>query len=70
MKIIQKGVDPATQPIMATCNNCKTTVEFLPSEATYRSDQRDGDYYLLDCPVCNRAITRNVRNASIQTWGS
>ncbi len=60
MKIISKGVDPATVPIMASCNKCKTTVEFMPAEAQYTSDQRDGDFYTVDCPVCKSKITANV----------
>ena len=67
MKIIRKGTDPAAQPIRATCSNCKTEVEFLPHEARYSSDQRDGDSYSADCPTCKRIITKNVRGCA-QQW--
>lgn len=60
MKIIHKGTDPATKPVLAQCRRCNTQVEFMPNEATYVSDQRDGDFYSVDCPVCNNEITANV----------
>lgn len=67
MKVIKQGTDPSTQPIHATCSNCKTEVEFLPHEARYSSDQRDGDFYSVDCPTCNRTITKNVSSCA-QQW--
>lgn len=63
MKIISKGTDPATVPLYATCNKCKTQIEFLPHEAKFRSDQRDGDYYTITCPVCQAAITKDAGRA-------
>ena len=60
MKIISKGVDPATVPIIASCSKCKTQIEFLPCEAKYTSDQRDGDFYSIACPVCKSTITKNA----------
>lgn len=61
MKVIKQGIDPATKEIRATCSNCKTEIEFLPHEARYSSDQRDGDFYSVDCPTCKRIITKDVR---------
>jgi hypothetical protein len=57
MKIIHQGTDPDTIPQVGTCTHCRTQVEFLPHEATFRSDQRDGDYYELGCPTCKHLIT-------------
>ena len=60
MKIIERGTDPKTVPIRATCNHCRTVFEFHPIEAKYNSDQRDGDFYSIDCPVCKRTVTKNA----------
>jgi endogenous inhibitor of DNA gyrase (YacG/DUF329 family) len=68
MKIISKGVDPKTMPIMATCNKCGTTVEFMPSEAKYSSDQRDGDFYTVECPVCTGSITQSARRQALPDY--
>ena len=57
MKIIKQGTNPESQPIRGTCNHCHTVIEFHPMEAKYTSDQRDGDFYSIECPTCNRTIT-------------
>lgn len=62
MKIIVRGKPPESKPMRMTCSHCATVVELLPSEARYVSDQRDGDYYSLKCPVCTREITKAVRS--------
>lgn len=61
MKIIREGTDPAKKAISASCNRCRTEIEFLPVEAKYVSDQRDGDFYQIACPVCNWSITKTVK---------
>lgn len=62
MKIISRGEPPEIKPVRAECGHCHTVVEFLVVEARYVSDQRDGDYYSLKCPVCTREITKAVRS--------
>jgi hypothetical protein len=61
MKIVRQGVDQSKQPVQAECNHCHTVIEFLPFEAKYVSDQRDGDFYQIACPTCNNNITANVQ---------
>lgn len=58
--VVTQGIVPENQPIRATCGHCKTVIEFLPEEATYTSDHRDGDFYTIPCPVCEKIITKNV----------
>ncbi len=60
MKIINRGSDPLAAPIRSTCTRCYTEIEFLPSEAKHVSDQRDGDFYQIKCPVCPAIITHAV----------
>ena len=62
MKIITPGRLPDLIEIRATCNHCKTVFEFTPREATLRSDQRDGDYYEVHCPLCGKVVTRDARS--------
>ena len=59
MKIISRGVDPKTIPLLGTCSTCKTSVEFLRSEATYYAAhvQREQEYWCVVCPVCNGSIS-------------
>lgn len=64
MRIINKGVDPKTKPIMASCNRCKTVVEFMPNEAQYHSDPREDDFYTVVCPVCDSTISAQVRGVA------
>lgn len=64
MKIIQRGTDPKSTPIRATCNNCQTVFEFHPIEAKYSYDQREGDFYSIDCPVCNKTVTKQAHRGA------
>lgn len=52
--IIRQGIIPENQPIQATCGHCRTVFSFLPIEAKYNADQRDGDFYSIPCPLCKR----------------
>ena len=61
MRIIERGTPPNEQPIEGRCRNCKTIFEFMQHEAKRISDQRDGDYWHLNCPVCNQTVSVNVR---------
>jgi len=64
MKIIKRGSDPRTEPIQATCRNCQTIFEFHLMEAKYSSDQRDGDFYSIACPVCNQTVTKQAHRGA------
>lgn len=65
MKIITEGELPETRPIRTTCRSCRTLFEFTPAEATRVSDQRDGDYYRVTCPLpgCHKEVTVSVQLA-------
>lgn len=56
MKIIKKGLVPEELPVQVTCNHCRSILEFLITEARFTSDQRDGDFYTINCPVCHHDI--------------
>lgn len=59
MKILQKGVLPSKQIYRATCRHCGTQIEFHFEEAEFISDQRDGDFLSIPCPLpmCLHKIT-------------
>ena len=38
----------------ATCNHCKTEFDFSAADARVVHDARDGDAFVLPCPVCRR----------------
>lgn len=59
MKIITKGELPDTKPYRATCRKCSTVFEFFRGEAVYESDQRDGDFLRITCPLsgCKESVT-------------
>jgi len=61
MKIIHQGTDPATKPQYGTCTYCRTQIEFMPYEAKFHSDQRDGDVYEIPCPTCHKPIWSPVK---------
>lgn len=60
MKIISCCEVPNDRVYQATCNNCKSVLEFKRSEAMYTSDQRDGDFLRVVCPVCNFYVTKSI----------
>lgn len=57
MRIIEKGKIPEEIEHTTTCGNCKTKFAFMAKEARFQADQRDGDFYQIDCPVCKKIIS-------------
>lgn len=60
MKIVKHGKPPGNQKHKLKCPNCGTKIECLTSEMKRTTDQRDGDYWSIQCPVCPRMITKAV----------
>jgi RNase P subunit RPR2 len=61
MKIIHRGeVKPSTCRVV--CGRCKSELEVSESDGSYVSDQRDGDYIEVSCPVCNKTMTISMRH--------
>lgn len=64
INIIKPGKTPADEPKMrATCNSCKCEFSFQAVDAALVSDQREGDYYQLNCPnnTCGAIVTHFKR---------
>lgn len=53
MKIILRGIDKATLPTQTICSACNSVFEWARSEGEFVCDQRDGDFYWVNCPVCD-----------------
>lgn len=50
--IIKLGVVPGDRQHETTCRNCDTQFRFKEAEARFQRDQRDGDFWEIDCPLC------------------
>jgi len=61
MKILERGQIPNEQLYEIRCTKCRTLFQFQQQEAKYHSDQRDGDYLMIDCPVCKEPASTAVR---------
>ena len=64
MKILQEGKLPVERIYKLHCNRCSTIFEFQQKEAKYVSDQRDGDFLEITCPLadCNKKLTVTVKS--------
>ena len=60
MKIIRQGKLPEERVYRIECSRCDTLFEFQRKEATFYSDQRDGDRLEIDCPHCGRECLISV----------
>ena len=63
INVIKRGVVPELEPMQVTCRKCKSVLEFVPAAVKRVFDQRDGDFYSFDCPVCNATVTKAVKEA-------
>lgn len=66
MEIIVRGKLPEEDEYEATCYRCRTVFRFQRVEARYVSDQREGDYLSIACPVCKAKNSVDVEKG--RTW--
>jgi hypothetical protein len=65
MKILKYGTLPTLESeklYKATCDYCKTIIEFQYKEAIYGFDECHGRYLDIGCPLCNRSIRKNINH--------
>lgn len=67
IRIVQRGVLPEEKIYRGTCSYCKTIFTFNGSDGTLRSDQREGDYYEITCPVCFHTTLSSATPVKSQT---
>lgn len=56
MEIIEKGIIPEERTVFAKCHNCKTKFSFLEGEGKKHSDQREGTWFEIGCPLCFKRV--------------
>ena len=60
MKIIKQGdLNIARKPLRFECKNCGTVFEAIKQEYIYCGDQRKGDNWKCECPLCHGAVYYN-----------
>jgi Zn finger protein HypA/HybF involved in hydrogenase expression len=60
MKIIKQGnLNIARKPLRFECKNCGTIFEAIKQEYIYCGDQREGDNWKCECPLCRGAVYYN-----------
>jgi hypothetical protein len=60
VEILKKGKSPLELTYDHTCKICKTRFRFAYSEGQRMSDNRDGDYLTIDCPICKNICIEAV----------
>lgn len=63
MKVLRQGIIPGDIKHYAVCNHCKSVLEFQRKEAKMTHDQREGDYMVINCPVCATRVTVDVKSS-------
>lgn len=53
MKIISRGVIPSEYVYNFACQLCKSILQCEQGEMEHHSDQREGEWWTVDCPVCH-----------------
>lgn len=57
VEILKRGTPPKEKSYEAYCRTCSSHLRFKVSETKFVCDRRDGDYRVLQCPVCQSDIT-------------
>ena len=52
IEIIKRGTLPEEKKTEYTCNRCASVLGVARKDTTYVHDQRDGDFWKFQCPVC------------------
>lgn len=58
IEILRRGIPPQEVHYLADCSTCRSSLRFLRKDARYQADQRDGDYPVIECPVCSAQVTK------------
>jgi len=66
IRIIKAGEVIENRKYEVVCQICRSVLGFDYKDATYKFDQRDGDYLVITCPVCRYKVCTGV-NSHIQS---
>lgn len=61
MRILKEGKLPEDTIHAGKCYHCKTEVEFKRSEGKVAHCQRDGSFVQVECPICRKTITSDIK---------
>lgn len=67
IEVLKRGVTEDEKVYEAVCFSCKSHLRFKRSDAEYVSDQRDGDYLKINCPVCRGMVTEQASSGRVPT---
>jgi hypothetical protein len=59
IEVVIRGKPPAERSYTVTCR-CKSVLKFLRRDAKFTSDQREGDFLTISCPVCAESVHVNA----------
>lgn len=59
IEVIKKGIKPEDRMVQGTCSNCKSEMRWKASDGKQQSDQREGDWNEIQCPVCQHKVCGN-----------
>jgi ribosomal protein S27E len=62
VRILKQGMPPGERKFQVTCKSCRSELEFKASEAAYTNDQRDGEFWQIQCPVCSDRVFGYANN--------
>jgi len=60
VEVIERGTPPEEVNYEVQCQKCISKLKFKRSDAGYVSDQRDGNYLTVECPVCRNLVTKSL----------
>lgn len=59
--VLRRGELPEEKIKIVTCTDCKSELRFKISEAKIVSDPRDGNFYVIDCPICSSQVAKAIK---------
>lgn len=60
VEVIERGQPTWNRRHRVKCLGCQSILEFAELEAKRTSDQRDGDFFTIECPVCKRDVHKDA----------
>ena len=56
MRVLKRGVKKEEIKYIGKCYSCSSIIGANGAEVLFKYDQRDGNYNVVSCPVCNGNI--------------
>lgn len=56
IEVIKVGTVPENRRVVGTCSNCHSALRWQAKDGVDKSDQREGDYNEVTCPVCGQKV--------------